>query len=108
MIIMNKKYIKKIIFLISIILFVALFINCYCSTYVKYASDYSARDMLGAQKIILGINPITKESLDKYDMNCDGKITSTDVDIMQQMCIGIYDSYVVKNKRCIAIKYIHH
>lgn len=76
------------------------------SYYIKrHAKDYSSVDLLKIQKIILEIEPQTKETLNKYDVDEDGKITYTDLRIIQDMNIKIYDMYMVKKGKRYAIKF---
>lgn len=99
---MNKLKYILIILSISIISYLVFFNN----SSTKYANNYSSKDMLKAQKIILGIIEPTEELIEKYDINEDDEITHTDIQIMQQMIIGLYDSYEVKNNKKKVIKYI--
>lgn len=105
---MNNKNIIKKFTLISIfitLLFCIIYFIQPTKTYTKYSKDYSSVDMLSAQKIILGYSKQTEEMIEKYDINLDGEITYTDIQIIQQMIIGIYDTYEVRTHDKKAIKY---
>ena len=94
-----------IVFLIFAVMFYIITTLPPFTTHTKHSEDYSAIDMLRAQKIVLGYTTPTKEMIDKYDINEDGEVTYTDVQIIQQMMCGFYDSYEVRSKNHIVIKY---
>lgn len=102
---MNMNKLKHILIVALFIIVMFLFVILFFPSSIKYANDYSSKDMLNAQKIILGIIEPTEEIFEKYDINEDGEITYTDVQIMQQMILGFYDSYEIKNNKVKAIKY---
>lgn len=108
----NKKCNYKLILMITITLVLLLFI-CFCyffssisMTNRKYAKDYSAIDILIAHKIDLDYMLPTEKMMLKYDINEDGKINDVDVKIIQQMVLGFYDYYEVRNSDKKVVKYI--
>lgn len=103
----NKKccIVFFIIFLIISFFIISLF--WLFSTKTKCVEDYSILDALIAQKTALGYKVTTEEMIDKYDMDFDGEITHTDAKIIQQMVLGLYDSYEVKDNNHKSIKYIN-
>ena len=83
-----------------LIIVMILFLSCICilnthtQVSIKHEKDYSTIDILNAQKIALGIKSANKHQLEKYDMNIDGEITHTDIQIIQHFLIHIYDKYI--------------
>lgn len=109
---MCTRYKKQIIFIFIFCLFfvVNMFLNKSIGTRSyyesrKYAEDYSAVDLLKIQKILLGMETATEKTFKKYDINEDGEITYTDLQIIQHMNIKIYDAYVIKNNKKYVIKF---
>lgn len=101
---MNKKIILYILFLI--LFFVTFFlINLNTTTIKRYPDDYIAVDYVKAKNIINGVRPPTTEELEKYDVNCDGKLTNNDTLIMRCLICEVFDVYEIKNKYRKAIKY---
>lgn len=87
-----KRYVTIIVVLILSCVCIASCVHTQVS--VKYEKDYSVVDMLNAQKIILGIKEPSVYELKKYDMNGDGEISYTDIQIIQHLLVHIYDEYI--------------
>lgn len=96
-----------IVFLIFAILFYIIATLPPFSTHTKYANDYILLDMIKAQRIVLDYDVPTEEMIKKYDINEDAEITATDVKIIQQMILGYYDAYEIRNDNKKVIKYIN-
>lgn len=75
-------------------LFCMYILNTHMQVSIKHEKDYSTIDMLNTQKIILEIKKPSKYELEKYDMNSDGEITHTDIQIIQHLLVHIYDKYI--------------
>ena len=73
---------------------------------IKNERDYSAVDMLDAQKIILGIKEPNQYEFKKYDMNGDGEISYVDIQIIQHLLVHIYDKHIALTIKINDSKYM--
>ena len=93
------------IILINIICLITIFLLCLTTILFilhfghivscKDARYYTLSDLANAQMINLEVKSPTPKDWDKYDVNVDGQIDNTDVQIIRQMLLGYYDYYIV-------------
>lgn len=57
-------------------------------TVTKYASDYSDADLARIKELIMGIQTLTLDDLEKYDINGDARITLEDYMLVKRLVEG--------------------
>lgn len=65
------------------------------ATYTKIYPEFTGEDITKARNYILGLEELTAEELEKYDVNMDGRITGLDTLAMQKMMAGLEPNYSV-------------
>lgn len=61
-------------------------------TVTKYASDYSKADLARIKELIMGIQTLTLDDLEKYDINGDARITLEDYMLIKRLVEGYEDA----------------
>lgn len=95
-----------LVFIIFCFVIFKFFLPYFSYKNIKYAEDYSISDLIKSRNVVLEYVKPTEEMINKYDINEDGKITDIDIKLIQQLIVGFYDSYEVKNNSQKVIEYI--